>query len=147
MLRGNGSPKFGASAAILPGSKTGPHLARKLADSTVERFRRRLTEERDRLRALLAEHEQEREEARLSETSAERTPDPNTAEGGSMAFEFEKDLSIDANAEDLLRKVEHALERIDAGSYGICENCGNPIPVARLTALPYATTDVECARR
>ena len=122
-------------------------MARKLADSTVERFRRRLTEERDRLRALLAEHEQEREEARLSETSAERTPDPNTAEGGSMAFEFEKDLSIDANAEDLLRKVEHALERVDSGTYGICENCGSPIPVARLTALPYATTDVECARR
>ncbi|MFQ5966155.1 MAG: TraR/DksA family transcriptional regulator [Acidimicrobiia bacterium] len=122
-------------------------MARQLADSTVDRFRRRLADERDRLSALLEEHEQEREEARLSETSAERTPDPNTAEGGSMAFEFEKDLSIDANAEDLLRKVEHALERVDAGTYGICENCGNPIPVARLTALPYASLDVECARR
>jgi RNA polymerase-binding protein DksA len=104
-------------------------------------------EERDRLVELLEEHEQEREEARLSESSAERTPDPTSAEGGSMAFEFEKVLSIDANAEDLLRKVEHALEHINEGTYGICESCGNPIPVARLTALPYATICVECAKR
>ncbi|HEY5578271.1 MAG TPA: TraR/DksA C4-type zinc finger protein [Acidimicrobiia bacterium] len=122
-------------------------MARQLAPSTLERFRTRLTAERDRLQALLVEHEQEREEARLSETPAERTPDPTTAEGGSMAFELEKDLSIDANAEDLLRKVMRALERIEEETYGICEVCGNPIPVARLEALPYATTDVECARR
>ncbi len=120
-------------------------VTRKLAASTVDRFRRRLEEERERLSALIEEMEQEREEARLSETSSERSPDPNTAEGGSLAFEFEKELSVARNAEDLLAKVEHALERMDQGVYGICEVCGNPIPVARLDALPYATTDVSCA--
>jgi len=64
-----------------------------------------------------------------------------------MVFEYEKDLSVDANTEDLLRKAENALERLDAGEYGICESCGVAIPVARLEVLPYATLCVECAQR
>lgn len=122
-------------------------MARQLASSTVERFRRRLTDERERIERQLDDHSHEREEARLAETSAERTPDPTTAEGGTMAFEFEKDLSIDANAQDLLHKIGKALNRIDRDTYGTCESCGNPIPVARLDALPYTQLCVECASR
>lgn len=43
-----------------------------------------------------------------------------------------------------LARVEHALDRLWAGRYGICEKCDRPIPVARLQALPYATTCVKC---
>ncbi len=122
-------------------------MARKLAKSTVERFRLRLEEERERLSALIEELEHERDEVRLSETSSERSPDPNTAEGGSMAFELEKEFSVAQNAADLLSKVNHALERVASGDYGVCEICGQPIPVARLEALPYATTCVTCAAK
>lgn len=122
-------------------------MPRQLAQSTLDKFRSVLQEERTRLRALLEEHELERENARLAETAAERSPDPTSAEGGSMVFEYEKDLSVDANTEDLLRKAENALERLDAGEYGICESCGVAIPVARLEVLPYATLCVECAQR
>ena len=121
-------------------------MARQLAPGTLERLRKKLEEERECLSRLLDEHEQEREEARLAETAAERSPDPMTAEGGSMAFEFEKELSIDQNTADLLDKVERALERMERGGYGICEACGKRIPVARLEALPYVTLDVDCAR-
>ncbi len=76
-------------------------MPRKLADSTVGRLRVQLEAERTRLVKLLETHQREREEARLSETAAERTPDPMTAEGGSMAFEYEKELSVDQNLEDL----------------------------------------------
>lgn len=120
-------------------------MARKLAKSTVERFKKKLDGERDRLQAVIAEIEQQREEVRMSETSSERSPDPNTAEGGSLAFELEKELSVAQNAADLLSKVEHARERIRKGKYGICEICGGPIPVERLDALPYTTTCVSCA--
>jgi RNA polymerase-binding protein DksA len=99
------------------------------------------------LRSLLDEHEQEREHARLAETAAERSPDPSSAEGGSLAFEYEKDLSVDANTKDLLRKAENALQRLDNGEYGVCESCGIAIPVARLEVLPYTTVCVECAQR
>ncbi len=122
-------------------------MVRKLAKSTVERFRRRLEEEGERLTALIEELEHERDEVRLSETSAERSPDPNTAEGGSMAFELEKEFSVAQNAADLRAKVGHALERLEMGEYGICEICGSAIPIARLEALPYATTCVSCASK
>jgi RNA polymerase-binding protein DksA len=122
-------------------------MSRQLAQSTLDKFRSVLEEERSRLRALLDEHELERENARLAETAAERSPDPSSAEGGSMAFEYEKGLSVDANTQDLLRKAENALERLDKGEYGICESCGTAIPVARLEVLPYTTVCVECAQR
>lgn len=121
-------------------------MARQLAAGTLERLRKKLEEERDSLSRLLVEHEQEREEARLAETASERSPDPMTAEGGSMAFELEKELSVDQNTADLLDKVERALSRMERGEYGICEACGKSIPVARLEALPYVTLDVDCAR-
>jgi DnaK suppressor protein len=122
-------------------------MSRQLAQSTLDKFRAVLEEEQARLRALLEEHELEREQARLAETAAERSPDPTSAEGGSMVFEYEKELSVDANTEDLLRKAGNALERLDQGEYGICESCGVAIPVARLEVLPYTTLCVECAQR
>lgn len=122
-------------------------MARKLAKSTQERFRKRLEGERERLQTLIDEYEQELEEARLTESSSDRSPDPGNAEAGSMKFEYEKELSIEQNTIDLLSKVDHALERIDSGTYGTCESCGNSIPVERLDVLPYATFCVDCARK
>jgi RNA polymerase-binding protein DksA len=122
-------------------------MARALAKSTLSKFKTQLESERQRLVELIAEHERDREEARLSETSADRSPDPGSAEAGSMKFEYEKELSIEKNLEDLLHKVEHALARVERGIYGICESCGESIPVARLEVLPYATFCVSCAKR
>lgn len=122
-------------------------LARKLAKTTVERFRKRLVDERDRLESMVAEYEKEREDARLTESSADRSPDPGNAEAGSMKFEYEKELSIEQNLIDLQSKVDSALAKIEAGTYGICERCGESIPLARLDALPYSTLCVDCARR
>jgi DnaK suppressor protein len=122
-------------------------LARQLAKSTVEKFRARLEEERVRLLTLVDEYEHELEEARLSESSSDRSPDPGNAEASSTKLEYAKELSIEQNTLDLLSKVERALERIDDGSYGTCESCGKSIPLARLDVLPYASLCVDCARR
>ncbi len=122
-------------------------MARKLAATTIKRFKTQLLSERDRLEDVILEHERELEEARMTETSAERSPDPGSAEAGSMNFEYEKELSLGQNTVDLLRKVERALVRMEDGTYGICESCGQPIPMARLEVLPYATECVACARR
>ena len=120
-------------------------MARTLAKSTRDRFRRRLEDERVRLTEMIQDIEEEREEVRLTETSSDRSPDPNTAEGGSLAFEMEKELSILENTRDILAKVEEALVRIEDGSYGVCDVCGEAIPVARLEALPYTKMCVTCA--
>ncbi len=120
-------------------------VPRALARSTVDRFHKRLIQERDRLSGIIREIDEEREEIRLSETSSDRSPDPNTAEGGSLAFELEKEFSLAFNAQDLLAKVVTALEKIEDGTYGMCTDCGKSIPVARLDALPSATVCVDCA--
>ncbi len=120
-------------------------MARKLSQNTVNKFKKKLLAEREQLLSILEQHHQERENIRLSEASAERSPDPSSADGGSMAFELEKELTLDENTRHLLNQVEHALVLIKKKKYGNCENCGEPIPVARLEALPYATLRKECA--
>lgn len=122
-------------------------MARTLAKSTIKKFQAELEAERDRLESVIAEHEKEMEDARNSETAADRSSDPENADAGSMRLEYAKELSIERNAADLLHKVEHALRRIEAGGYGICEMCGEAIPVARLEVLSYATTCVTCASK
>ena len=122
-------------------------MARKLAKSTLERLRKALDEERERLEVIIEAFERDREHARLTETGSEHNADPDNADGGSLTFEMEMDFSIQQNATELLEKVIHAQERMDQGSYGLCEVTGKPIPVARLEALPYATTLVEWAHK
>ena len=120
-------------------------MTRKLAASTVNRFKKRLLEEQKQLRSLLDRHQEERERIRLSEASAERSPDPTSADGGSMAFELEKELTLDENTKHLLNQIEHALVLIQKKKYGICEQCEEPIPITRLEALPYSTNCKDCA--
>jgi DnaK suppressor protein len=122
-------------------------VSRELAKSTINRFKKRLEEEKARLEELIEEYERELEVARLTESSSDRSPDPGNAEASSMKLEYAKELSIEQNTVDLLGKVEHALGRIDAGKYGNCEVCGKPIPVERLEVLPYATLCVEDAAK
>lgn len=122
-------------------------MARKLAKSTVARFKKRLQEEKSRLEGLIEDYERELEVARLTESSSDRSPDPGNAEASSMKLEYAKELSIEQNTVDLLQKVDHALDRIKAGQYGVCESCGKSIPVERLDVLPYSTQCVECAAK
>ncbi len=122
-------------------------MARKLAKSTVDRFKSRLEAERERLQELVDEYEREIETARLTESSSDRSPDPGNAEASSMKLEYAKELSIEQNTLDLLGKVDRALARIQAGEYGVCESCSKAIPVQRLDVLPYSTLCVECAAK
>ena len=122
-------------------------MTRKLAKSTVTRFKKRLEEEKTRLEELIDEYERELEVARLTESSSDRSPDPGNAEASSMKMEYAKELSIEQNTVDLLSKVDHALDRVASGDYGICETCGKAIPVERLDVLPYSTQCVECAAK
>lgn len=117
---------------------------KKLTAAQTKKFKGVLLEERDRLSAIIARHQAELEEARLAEAASDRT-DPESGDGGSMKFEMQKELSVDMNTRDLLAKVDIALQRIDDGSYGVCEVCGNPIPRERLEILPHTTLCVNDA--
>ena len=67
------------------------------------------------------------------------------AELGSDNYEQEFTLSLLATEEDTLGMIETALERVETGTYGTCQECEGPIPKTRLNAIPHATLCVKCA--
>jgi DnaK suppressor protein len=69
------------------------------------------------------------------------------ADVGAKTFEREHELALTHNARELLAQTERALGRIDAGTYGTCESCGEAIGKARLQAFPRATLCVKCKQR
>ncbi|MER5524684.1 TraR/DksA C4-type zinc finger protein [Streptomyces sp. NPDC002677] len=69
------------------------------------------------------------------------------ADTGTKNITREHELALAANAREMLEQTERALEKLDAGTYGLCENCGNPIGKARMQAFPRATLCVECKQK
>jgi DnaK suppressor protein len=67
------------------------------------------------------------------------------ADLGSDNFEQEFTLSLMETEEGTLDRIEGAMERIEDGTYGLCESCGVRIPKKRLDAIPYASMCVKCA--
>jgi len=63
----------------------------------------------------------------------------------SAAESIDKEILLEHSEEELHEQVRAALERIEAGTYGQCEECGRKIPDARLNALPFAALCVNCA--
>ena len=70
--------------------------------------------------------------------------DDESGEGGTINVERERDLALSAQARASVEEIDHALAKIANGTYGLCERCGQPIPRARLRALPYARLCVAC---
>lgn len=70
--------------------------------------------------------------------------DEESGEGGTMAVDRERDLVLSAQARAAVDDIDHALHKLEYGTYGVCENCGQPIPRPRLKALPYARLCVAC---
>lgn len=123
------------------------------ADLDIGRYKSLLESEHNRLAAL---HKRERneiigesEDASENELSSTYTfTDPaDNADTAAVLNDDERENALDANDLSILKQVDHALDRIREGTYGICEITGKPIPVARLNALPWATTTVEAADR
>ena len=86
-------------------------------------------------------------------TEAHPTPvDPVEASEGPQDFEdtavdfleIQGEQSTLVNEQALLTEVLAALKRLDEGTYGLCVNCGQPIPEKRLEAIPWAARDVKC---
>jgi DnaK suppressor protein len=70
--------------------------------------------------------------------------DEEGGEGGTSNVDRELDLVLSAQARAAVEEIDRALLKIDAGTYGRCERCGNDIPRARLEALPHAALCVAC---
>jgi DnaK suppressor protein len=113
-------------------------------DAELKEVRAELESEVVGLRADLAKAASDIAE-RLND--AVRDAGDDTADAGTKAFEREHELALTQHAADLLDQGERALGRIDAGTYGVCESCGEPIGKARLLAFPRAILCVTCKQR
>jgi len=83
----------------------------------------------------------------LGQPSAERkegSPFGKREEGADEASELEKRLALERRLEESLSEVEHAIEKYEAGTYGLCDSCGKPIEQARLEAIPQASLCLKC---
>jgi RNA polymerase-binding protein DksA len=117
-----------------------------LSKKELEELRARLLEEKRELEEQLATIEQAQFAATQSDLTGEVSFDDESADAGTFTFERERDLSIENNVRDLLGKIERAFQRMDDGTYGLCERCKRPIEKARLKALPYADLCIKDAR-
>lgn len=126
-----------ADLPVRPGED--PWLDAELADLRAE-----LEKEAAALRAEFGDA-QAKTSARFGSSAAEAGDDE--ADTSSKLFEREHELALNNNTRELLEQTEHALDRIDAGTYGVCESCGKPIGKARLQAFPRATLCVVCKQR
>jgi phage/conjugal plasmid C-4 type zinc finger TraR family protein len=94
---------------------------------------------------LRAEHD--RAMSDINDLQRDRVADgagDDQADAGTKTFEREQEISLANGILDRLTQVERALDRLDAGTYGRCERCGNAIPKARLEAFPSVTLCVSC---
>jgi RNA polymerase-binding transcription factor DksA len=131
-----------ADGAAPPPRPRRPTLSRR----DLRAFRSRLEAELAELTGQQAELEQAANAA-TADAAAEVGFDEDFVGSGTSTFERERDLSLIGNTGDLIDKVRHALARLDDGSFGRCEACGEPIGAERLDALPYTTLCLADARR
>lgn len=112
-----------------------------IAAGTVAELRQRIERERARLQGLL--------HFDPSPNGDDAPHDPLTVDPedfGDMAQDItnaDTEMALSANDRRLLAQVNRALQRMDEGLYGLSEVSGKPIPLERLQAIPWATTNVE----
>lgn len=114
----------------------------------VQAFKERLLMLRARLRGDVTQLAESALKKNRTQSNGDLSSMPiHMADIGSDNFEQEFTLSLIESDGDTLAKIEGALDRIEDGSYGLCEECGAKIPKQRLLAVPYATMCVKCASR
>jgi YteA family regulatory protein len=107
-------------------------------------LRRLLEREEGRLEETLANLERNLAQSQKDSVQELSSYDQHSTDLGSETFERSKDVGLRDNARLELAMVHEAMERLEDGTYGICESCGLPIDIDRLRALPAATTCVRC---
>lgn len=103
---------------------------------------------------LLSEKAEYLEQARLLQDEADELMrgaepgdvqfDDESGEGGTLAIDRERDLALALQALSITEEIDDALRKLERGTYGVCETCGQNIIKARLEALPYARQCIAC---
>lgn len=118
---------------------------RMLTDADLRRLRRHLRSEQAGLAAELAQLTGTLGVVRdaRSDTSADDEHDP---EGPTLSAEWSRIAGVHSELAIKAAAIEQALQRMSAGTYGLCQRCGRPISTDRLDARPAAELCIDCAR-
>jgi DnaK suppressor protein len=106
-------------------------------DKKVMTIRKKLMKQREE---LLSEAEQ----TINSKLVAEKQSFPDPTDQAAAEHDNNFMLRLRGREQKLLKKIDEAIARIDEGTYGVCESCGNPIGIKRLEARPVTTLCIEC---
>ena len=109
------------------------------ADPDLDAIRRELEHQRDRLRADVAAL------AKRPERGSAQGFGKRIGDGTVEAISRLTEIGVGSSLEGGLARTERALAKLDQGTYGRCDECGEPIAPARLQALPDATLCLACA--
>jgi RNA polymerase-binding protein DksA len=110
-------------------------------------FRTVLLEERERVAAAIENLHAETPGSLTDDSGEETAYDNHLGDTATVTYDRELGYTLEENSEHVLAEIEAALERIEAGTYGTCRTCGQPISEERLEAIPYATQCIDCKRR
>ncbi|GIH74152.1 TraR/DksA family transcriptional regulator [Planobispora longispora] len=125
--------------AVVPAQNgpAAPWTAEELAE-----VRERLAVEIEELNAEIA-----RAESEIASNDVTDGAGDDQADAGARTYQREREIALTLNSRDLVAQNERAIARIDAGTYGVCESCHQPIGKERLQAFPRATLCVACKQR
>ena len=122
-------------------------MPNSLKTEDLKSFRNSLLQLQARLKGDLSQLTDEALRTGQSENSGNLSNLPlHPADAATDNFDQEFELSMIENEQGTLLMIDEALGRIEAGSYGKCAECGNPIAKPRLQALPYTPVCIDCAR-
>jgi DnaK suppressor protein len=124
-----------------------PTTTQPRTDLDLKFFRARLSDERKLAEATIAGTQSLDGNDGMNETGTNRAElsnaDNHPADMGTELFQREEDMALIQNAREILAQIEQAEAKIAAGTYGISDRSGQPIPKERLEAIPYATLTAE----
>jgi DnaK suppressor protein len=109
--------------------------------TNLKELRSRLVDEQKRLHQELSQLETD---AQPNDARREGSPFGKREEEAEESLAIEKRLALEKRIGGTLAEIEQALRKLDAGTYGLCDVCGKPIPADRLEALPQATLCMDC---
>jgi RNA polymerase-binding protein DksA len=112
----------------------------------LDSFKTALLEERQRVTNAI-EYLHEENPGSLEDETGDVAPDNHLGDMATATFDRELDYTLEENAEAVLSAIDAALTRIEAGTYGKCQNCGGAIAPERLEAIPWVTRCIDCKRK
>jgi RNA polymerase-binding protein DksA len=110
-------------------------------------FQALLLDERKRVVGAIDNIHTENPGSIAEETEEVTFQDNHLGDVATATFDREMASTLEENSNHVLAEIDGALARIENGTFGLCERCGNPIGLERLEALPWATLCIDCKRR